>query len=105
VPLCSEGDASYWAMVTRYSTQMMMLELSHDIWFIPVWSATSALGTKGLRLIPARVVCFQIVPSIIDDSIDGYDLYLACVVEGHHFVLGVLLEHYRGVYVFLASVV
>lgn len=61
--------------------------------------------TQALRLIPARVVCFQIVPSIIDDSIDGHDLYLACVVEGHHSGLGVVFEHYYGVYVLLASFV
>jgi len=110
---------------------IMLLGLSHDIWFLPAWSAAStgvsalrtlkqmtfesacripyktgvpSVLTEALRLVPARVR-FQIVPSIIDDSIDGHDLYLACVIEGHHSGLGVVFEHYCGVYVLLASFV
>lgn len=52
-------------------------------------------SAKSMWLMPTRVVHFQIVPSIANDGIDGYDLYLARVVEGLHFSLGVMFEHCR----------
>jgi len=117
-----EGNRSYWTVVTRYGTQFnFFTELSHDIWFPPRSAAStgvsaletfkpaafeSACGilcktgvpsvlTEALRLIPARLVHFQIVPSIIDDGIDRHDLNLACVIEGHHFGLGFVFGHCR----------
>jgi len=95
-------------MVTRYLRRCLSVlsGLSHDIWLPPAWPAAPtgapALGTasaKTLRVIPARVICFQIVPSVIDDGIDGHDLYLARVVEGHYFgkvlCFGFVFEHHR----------
>lgn len=53
-----------------------------------------------LRPIPARVVHFQVVPSIANDGVDRYNLDLTRFVEGlnAHFAfgLGVALEHSRG---------
>jgi len=95
-------------MVTHYLARClsMLLGLSHDIWLPPAWSVAStcvpALGTtsaKTLRVIPVRVICFQIASSVIDDGIDGHDLYLARVVEGHYFgkvlCFGLVFEHHR----------
>lgn len=52
-------------------------------------------STEALCLVSARVVRSQIVSPIIDDGIDGHDLYLARVVKGHRFSLGVAFKHFH----------
>ena len=61
--------------------------------------STLTTSAKTWRVMLVRVACFQIVSPVIDDGVDGHDLYLARVVEGHYFgkvlCFGFVLEHHR----------
>jgi hypothetical protein len=105
-------------MVTRYGTQCCRAKPQYLVpssmvyyfcWRLCLWNlqpsgvrvsvqnpgALSVLtaSTEASCLISTQVVRFQAIPSIVDDSIDGHDLYLACVVKGYPFGLGVVFGH------------